>query len=151
MRYSLLLTTLLFISGCTSAPQAKNAPCHIFAHHISRVPADIRLDSTKSLEGEKYYFYQLVAPFAVADGVTLPVKTKFAATMPFNWCKFHTFKLVRLPGMISWFPAQGVVMPDKKHCYFSMLVIPKSAKLVKGSCSAAEGASEGKTVVRTRK
>lgn len=151
MRYYLSLAVLLFVAGCSAIPQATNAPCRIFAHHISRVPADVLLYKTTYFEDEAYYFYRLTAPFTAATGVTLPVNTSFAATMPLSWCKYNTVKLLRLPGALSWFPAQGVIMQDKKNCYFSMLVIPANANLLKNSHFVESEASDYKAVVRVRK
>lgn len=143
MRNCFFLLLLVFVVGC-SAPGPKNAPCKMFAYHTSRSPVHVVPTKTMEFDGAKYFFYKLTRPFDVTPTVQIPAGTQLAATIPFNWCKYQTVQLIRLPGFLSWFPAQAVIMPNKRESYFSMLTVPANAKCLPANRGAVQ---DGKTFV----
>ena len=130
-------TTTLLLAACSvlnETPSASNVPCRIYAHNLSGggssvtlkkiiTPKNIPLLSGSESKDQSIFIYKTTQPFSTGD-VYLPIGTELAAKLPWERCKYHTVFLDRIPNSNVWLPAQGVVMPDKRTVYFTMITLP---------------------------
>lgn len=151
MRFTVLLLALPLILGAC-APRAKDAPCRIYAYNLSGKPAQVELEKKVVHKGVDSYIYQVTSDFWAEGSLYLPAGTQLSAAYPFLRCKYQVVKLNRLPGRSSWFPAQAVIMPDKRRAYFSMITLPANGDFPKTmqAVGGENGRSDGKQVIRPK-